>query len=49
MYGKATYIFENDWKTVSKLTKKEIIQNKLAKDRIIHNNKWEENVSKYIG
>lgn len=49
MYGKATYIFENDWKTVSKLTKKEIIQDELAKDRIIHNNKWEENVSKYIG
>lgn len=48
IYGKATYIFEDNWENVSRLTKKEIIQNNLAKDRIIHNNSWEKNVSNYI-
>ena len=31
IYGDATYIFENDWEKVSKLSKKEIIKNNLAK------------------
>ncbi|TDM12177.1 hypothetical protein [Macrococcus bovicus] len=48
IYGKATYIFEDEWENVSKLTKKEILDNNLAKDRIIHNNSWENKVSKYI-
>lgn len=48
IYGNATYIFEGEWKVVSRLTKSEIIKNKLAKDRIVHNNNWEENINKYF-
>lgn len=48
IYGNATYIFEGDWIIVSRLTKSEIIKNKLAKDRIVHNNNWKENINKYF-
>jgi hypothetical protein len=48
IYGDATYIFENDWEKVSKLTKKEIITQGLAKDRIIHNRLWETKIRKYL-
>ena len=34
--GNAIYILENNWRDISKLTKKEIIDNKLAAKRIIH-------------
>lgn len=48
IYGDATYIFEDNWEYVSKLTKKEIIAQDLAKDRIIHNRLWESRISKYL-
>ena len=39
--GNATYIFEENWENLSKLTKAEILQAKLQKDRIIHREKWD--------
>lgn len=48
MYGNATYIFENEWEEVSKLTKKEIIENQLAVARIIHNQAWSREVNRYL-
>lgn len=48
MYGNATYIFEGEWREVSKLTKKEIIDNQLAVERIIHNNAWSKKIIKYL-
>ncbi|AZZ60420.1 hypothetical protein DSM07_03360 [Oenococcus sp. UCMA 16435] len=48
VYGNATYIFAGEWKNVSKLTKKEIIQNHLAKDRLVHMLGWETQISKYL-
>lgn len=47
-YGNATYIFEDDWEEVSKLTKKEIIRNDLAVDRIYHDNNWEQQIESYL-
>ncbi|MDF7683345.1 hypothetical protein PT287_07500 [Lactobacillus sp. ESL0679] len=40
MYGNATYIFNRSWEEVSKLTKKEILENHLEERRIIHSNNW---------
>jgi hypothetical protein len=39
--GNATYVFEEKWKELSKLTKAEIIAGKLQKDRIIHREGWD--------
>lgn len=47
-YGNATYIFDDNWEELSKLTKKEIISGKLALDRIIHNNSWNKKVFSYF-
>lgn len=48
MYGDAMYVFEDDWEAVSKLNKKEIIQEQLAKERIIHNNHWKSKLKKHL-
>lgn len=47
-YGNATYIFSGEWESISKLSKKEIIQNGLAKDRLIHKKGWDTQISKYL-
>ena len=39
--GNATYVFEENWEELSKLTKAEIIRGKLQKDRIIHRENWD--------
>lgn len=41
----ATYILENDWETLSKLSKSEILNNDLHKARIIHNKNWYKNLA----
>ena len=48
IYGDAMYIFEDDWEEISKLTKKEIIQNGLAKERIIHNENCKSKLKKHL-
>lgn len=48
IYGDAMYIFEDDWENISKLSKKEIIQEGLAKERIIHNNYWKSKLEKHL-
>lgn len=48
IYGDATYIFEDSWEHVSKMTKKEIINQNLAKDRIIHNKGWKRSLRKHL-
>ncbi len=39
--GNATYIFGEDWKEFSAMTKAEILSERLQKDRIIHSKGWE--------
>lgn len=38
--GNATYVFKNDWVTLSALTKKQILDGSLHEARLIHNEKW---------
>lgn len=47
-YGNATYIFGKDWQEISKLTKKEILDQNLATARIIHTTEWESQLSNYL-
>lgn len=39
-YGNASYVFDENWKEYSKLTKKEILEGHLHKKRIVHDNAW---------
>ena len=38
--GNATYVFGENWEVFSKLSKKEIIQGELCKQRIVHDKRW---------
>lgn len=38
--GNATYVFEEDWETLSRMTKGEILREDLQKDRLIHVEGW---------
>lgn len=40
IFGNATYIFRNDWESVSSLSKKEIIRGELHSQRLIHTRGW---------
>lgn len=40
IYGNATYVFKDDWKELSKLSKAEIIHNNLQQSRLVHSEKW---------
>nr|NJM04138.1 hypothetical protein [Desulfobacula sp.] len=46
--GNATYIFRNDWETVSRLSKREILQENIEEARLIHNSRWYKAVSEVI-
>lgn len=49
-YGNATYVFDVNWKSLSALTKAEILENDLHKARIIHReNSWESNIRQLLG
>jgi hypothetical protein len=48
MYGNAAYVFKGEWEDVSRLTKKEIIQENLALDRIVHHRNWESRMKEYL-
>jgi hypothetical protein len=48
-YGNATYIFNEQWETLSRKTKAEIIGKNLQKDRIIHRGEgWEDKINNWI-
>jgi hypothetical protein len=44
----ATYVFNNNWEELSKLTKADIIYNDLQKDRIIHSDNWNLKIKKLL-
>ena len=48
MPNNATYILDKDWEEVSKLTKAQVLNNKLHIDRIYHYSSWEEKMNKYM-
>lgn len=45
----ALYVFDKNWRDVSRLTKKEIIQGKLALKRIVHTQGWKKILKKTLG
>lgn len=48
MPNNATYILDKAWEEISKLTKTEVLNNKLHIDRIYHYSNWEEKMNKYM-
>lgn len=46
--GNALYVVKGDWKEISKLSKKEILENNLAEERIIHTGNWKNRVLNII-
>ncbi|MBA1160323.1 hypothetical protein H0A35_04745 [Bacillus licheniformis] len=46
--GNATYIVKGDWESVSKMSKTEIIKNKLHEFRLIHRNDWKGKIKEVI-
>lgn len=46
--GNAIYVFERNWEELSKLTKKEILDNNFHKERIIHKDNWEKELYRLI-
>ena len=47
-YVNATYIFESNWEELSRMTKAEILNQELQKDRIIHREGWDRNIASYL-
>ncbi|NLO84905.1 MAG: hypothetical protein GX096_05700 [Clostridiales bacterium] len=45
----ATYVFKGHWEQASRLTKTEILSNKLQEARIFHTQNWKERINKAIG
>lgn len=46
--GNATYVFGDDWQTVSRLTKAEVLTGGLHRDRIIHGSDWEDRIRRLV-
>lgn len=44
----ATYVLENNWEYLSGLTKGEIIQNNLHKERVVHRENWFEEIGRVL-
>lgn len=42
--GNATYVFDKNWEELSRLTKAEILNDSLQKDRLIHREGWNEQI-----
>jgi hypothetical protein len=40
-YGNATYVLEGDWERLSQLTKRELLDAALHKERIVHHERWD--------
>lgn len=47
-YGNATYIFKTNWEELSKLSKAEILEDKLQYARIIHTASWKNELNKIM-
>jgi len=46
--GNATYIFSNDWETLSQLSKAEILAENLQIHRLIHRKNWKQNIREIL-
>jgi hypothetical protein len=48
-YGNATYVLNRDWEALSTLTKAELLDRSLHKDRIVHREHWDSRVRSLFG
>ena len=49
IYGNATYIIpKKNWEVYSQMTKKELFDDKIVIEKLIHNKKWSMNIKKVI-
>lgn len=48
-YGNATYVFEEDWEALSQMTKAQILDQRLQKQRIIHREGWPDAIQHLLG
>ena len=48
MLDNATYVFDRDWQQVSQMTKAEILQSNLQRDRIIHAKNWKDRIRELL-
>lgn len=44
----ATYVFEQNWETLSQMTKTDILVQQLQRDRVFHTNGWTEQVARIL-
>ena len=44
----ATYIFEDNWANITKLSKAQILEETLQKDRLIHHANWKQNIKTHL-
>lgn len=49
LYGNATYILGSDWERLSQMTKAQILNNALHKDRYVHLRNWFGKIRKLLG
>ncbi len=47
-YGNATYVFGENWEELSKMTKAQVLNESLQKDRIIHREGWDNQIAKIL-
>jgi hypothetical protein len=47
-YGNATYVFDQNWEQLSKMTKAEILDGNLQKQRIIHREGWSGTINQLL-
>ncbi len=48
LHGNATYVLDDNWEEISKLTKKEILDDNLHKHRFIHGKSWFDDISNLL-
>ncbi len=48
MLDNATYVFDLDWHRVSQMTKAEILEGNLHRDRIIHTRTWQDRIKRLL-
>lgn len=46
--GNATYVFDEDWEELSRLTKAQVLDEQLQEDRIIHRRGWHDRVEQLL-
>ncbi len=49
LYGNATYVFEEDWEQLSRMSKAQILDENLQRARIVHREGWVDAITQVVG